>query len=84
MVTCKPFLYHPTNGKTCIDFVTYLLVSTKWKDEPYYLILVLDNQLTKMVHYEPVMITINLPGPAEVIIKAIIRHYGISDSIVSD
>lgn len=42
------------------------------------------NWLTKMVHYEPVKVTIDALGLAEVIIDVVIRHYGFSDLIVSD
>ena len=38
----------------------------------------------KMVHYEPVKVTINVPGLAEVIINVVVRHYGFSNSIVTD
>ena len=37
-----------------------------------------------MVHYEPVKITIDAPGLAEVIIDVVVRHHGLPDSIVTD
>lgn len=37
-----------------------------------------------MVHYEPVKITINAPGLAEIIIKIVVWNYGLPDSIMSD
>ena len=37
-----------------------------------------------MVHYEPVKVTINAPGLAEVIINVVVRHHGLPDSIVTD
>ncbi len=37
-----------------------------------------------MVQYEPVKVTIDAPGLAEVIIDVIVRHHGLPDSIVSD
>ncbi len=37
-----------------------------------------------MVHYEPVKVTIDAPVLAKVIIEAVVRHYGLPDSIVSD
>ena len=37
-----------------------------------------------MVHYEPVKVTIDAPGLAEVIIDVVVRHHGLPDSIVSD
>ena len=37
-----------------------------------------------MVHYEPVKVTIDTPGLAEVITDVVVRHYGLPDSIISD
>ena len=37
-----------------------------------------------MVHYEPVKVTIDAPGLAEVIIDVVVRHHGLPDSIVTD
>ena len=37
-----------------------------------------------MVHYEPVKVTINAPGLAEVILDVVVRHHGLLDSIVID
>ncbi len=37
-----------------------------------------------MVYYEPVKVTIDAPGLAEVIIEVVVRYYGLPDSIVSD
>ena len=67
-----------------MDFVTGLPVSTNWKGESYDSILVIVDRLTKMVHYEPVKVTIDAPGLAEVIIDMVVRHHGLPDSIVSD
>ena len=67
-----------------MDFVTRLPISTDWKGDSYDSNLVIVNRLTKMVHYEPVKITINAPGLAEVILDVVVRHHGLPDSIVSD
>ena len=67
-----------------INFVTGLPVSTDWKGESYDSILVIVDRLTKMVHYEPVKVTIDAPGLAEVILDVVVRHHGLPDSIVSD
>ena len=67
-----------------MDFVTGLPVSTNWKSESYDSILVIVDRLTKMVHYEPVKITIDAPGLAEVIIDVVVRHHGLPDSIITD
>ncbi len=67
-----------------MDFVTGLPVSTNWKDDIYDSILVIVDRFTKMVHYELVKVIIDTPGLAEVIIKAVMWHHSLPDSIVSD
>ena len=67
-----------------IDFVTRLLVSTKWKGKTYNSLLVIVNWLTKIVYYEPVKVTIDIPSLVKVIIKAVVESYGRPDSTVSD
>ena len=67
-----------------MDFVTGLPLSADWKDNSYNLILVIVDRLTKMVHYEPVKVTIDAPGLAEVIIDVVVWHHGLSASIISD
>ena len=37
-----------------------------------------------MVHYEPVKVTIDAPGLAEVILDVVVRHHDLPDSIGSD
>ncbi len=37
-----------------------------------------------MVHYEPVKVTIDVPGLVEVIIDVVLRHQGVPESIVMD
>ena len=67
-----------------MDFVTGLPISTNWKGDSYDSILVIVDQLTKMVHYKPVKITINTPGLAEVIIDVVICYHGLLDLIITD
>ena len=67
-----------------MDFVTGLPISIDWKGKSYDLILVIVDRLTKMVHYEPVKITIDTPGLAKVIIDIVVRHHGLPDSIITD
>ena len=67
-----------------IDFVTGVPISTDWKGDSYDSILVIVDRLTKMVRYKPVKVTINALGLAEVIINVVVRHHGLSDSIVTD
>ena len=52
-----------------MDFITGLLILTNWKREGYNFILVIVDWLTKMVHYEPIIITINTSRLAEVILN---------------
>ena len=67
-----------------IDFVTGLPVSIDWKGDSYDFILVIINQLTKMVHYKLVKITLDAPGLAKVIIDVVVRHHRLLDSIVTN
>ena len=67
-----------------MDFVTGLPLSADWKGDSYNSILVIVDRLTKIVHYEPVKVTIDAPGLAEVIIDVVVRHHGLPDSIVTD
>ena len=66
-----------------MDFVTSLPLSTDWKSNSYNSILVIVNRLTKMVHYEPVKVTIDALGLAKVIIDLVVQHHGLPDSIIS-
>ena len=67
-----------------MDFVTGLPISTNWKGDSYDSILVIVDRLMKMVYYEPVKITIDAPGLAEVIINVIVCHHGFFNLIVTD
>ena len=67
-----------------IDFITGLLVSINWTGKTYDSILVIGNQLQKMIYYKPVKVTINALGLAVIIIKVVVWHYCLSNSIVSD
>ena len=67
-----------------MDFVTGLPIPINWKGDNYNSILIIVDCFTKMVHYKPLKITLNAPGLAEVIIDVVIRHHGLSDSIVTN
>ena len=67
-----------------MDFVIGLPLSAHWKDDSYNSILVIVNRLTKMVHYEPVKVSIDVPGLTEVIIDVVVWHHRLPDSIVTD
>ncbi len=67
-----------------IDFVTSLPISANWKRDSYDSILVIVDRLTKMIHYELVKVTIDVPGLVEMIIDVVVRHHGVPESIVTD
>ena len=67
-----------------MDFVTGLPLFADWKGDSYDSILVIVDHWTKMVYYEPVKVTIDTPGLAEVIIDVVVRYHGLLDSIISD
>ena len=67
-----------------MDFVMGLPILTDWKGDSYDSILVIVNRLTKMVHYEPVKVTIDASDLAEVIIDVVVRHHNLPDSIITD
>ncbi len=67
-----------------MDYVTGMRILTSRKGESYDSILVIVDRLTKMVHYEPVKITIDATGLAEVIINVVIRHHSFLNSVMSD
>ena len=67
-----------------MDFVIRLLLSSDWKNNSYNSILVIVKQLTKMVQYKSIEVTINTLGLAEVIIDMVVWHHGLSDSIISN
>ena len=67
-----------------MDFVTGLPLFAAWKSNSYNSILIIIDRLTKMVHYEPVKVTIDAPGLTEVIIDVVVWYHGLSNSIVTD
>lgn len=67
-----------------MDFITGLSVFTNRKGDTYDLILVIIDQLIKIVYYELVKITIDALGLAKVILNVIVWHHGLPDSIISD
>ncbi len=81
-----PLLPIPTHWwkDLSMDFITGLPISAAWKGDSYNLILIIVDRLTKMVHYEPVKVTIDVSGLAEVIINVVVRHHRVPESIVMD
>ena len=55
-----------------MDFVTGLPLSADWKGNSYNSILIIVNQLTMMVHYKPVKVTIDAPKLLEVILDVVV------------
>ena len=64
--------------------MTGLPVSIDWKSDNYGSILVIVDQLTKIIHYKPVKISLDARRLAKVFIDIVVRHHGLSDSIVTD
>ncbi len=67
-----------------MDFVIGFSISTNWKGDSYDLILVIVDRFTKMVHYEPVKVTIDASSLAEVIIDVVVHYHRALESIVTD
>ena len=67
-----------------MDFVISLPISANWKVDSYNLILVIVDWLTKIVHYEPVKVTINASSLAKVIIDMVVCYHKVPESIVTD
>lgn len=67
-----------------IDFITGLSVSFKCKGKTYNSILIIIDQLTKIVHYKLIKVTIDFLGLAKVSIDVIVRYYSLPNLIVSN
>lgn len=65
-----------------MNFVISYLISTHWKKDSYKSILIIINELTKIIHYKSIKVIINPLGLGEMIIDIVRRHYGVSESIV--
>ncbi len=67
-----------------MDFVIDLPISVNWKDDSYDSILVIIDHLTKIVHYKPVKVVIDIASLIEVIINVVIYHHRVPVLIVID
>ena len=67
-----------------MDFVIGLSILANWKGVSYDFILVIVNQLTKMVYYKPIKIIIDVSELVEVIINIVVRHYSLPDLILTN
>ena len=55
-----------------MDFIMGLSILTNWKRESYNSTLVIIDRLTKMVHYEPIKVTIDTLALAKVILNVLV------------
>lgn len=67
-----------------ISFLMGFLFWTNWKKNSYNAILVIINQLMKIVYYKPVKTTIHVVGLVVIIITMIISHHNLFEFIVGD
>ena len=67
-----------------IDFIIRLPQSANQRSNGYDLILVIVDWPTRIVYDEPVQTTITVSALAEVILNIVVRHYDLSDSIISN
>ena len=67
-----------------MHFFMRLPILTKEERESYDSILVIINELTKMVHYELVKVIINTLGLAKVILDVVIWYHSLWDFIVTN
>lgn len=67
-----------------MDFIIGLPISINLKSKTYDSILVIIDQLIKIVHYELVKTTINTSSLTKIIIDMVVRHYDLPDPIISD
>lgn len=61
-----------------------LPISANWKIDSYNLILFIVNQLTKIVHYEPMKVTIDALGLAKGIINVVVHYHRVLELIITD
>ena len=67
-----------------IDFITGLPILTNKKSENYNSILVIVNQLTKIIYYKLIKVRINVLELAGVIFNIVVKNYGLFNSIISN
>lgn len=64
--------------------MTGLLISINLKGDTYNFILVIVNELTKLIHYELVKITISTSSIAEMIFNMVVWYYDLPNLMVLD
>lgn len=66
------------------DFVIGFIMLIKQKSNFFKLILVIVNQIAKIVYYKLVKVMINIFGRAKVIFNIVAWYYDISNTIISN
>ena len=67
-----------------MDFITNFPILVNWRGDNYNSILIIVDQLIKMVCYKLVKVTIDTPGLAKVIINIVMRYHRVLKSILID
>ena len=67
-----------------IDFFIGLLISNNWKGDSYDFILIIVDQLTKMMYYELVKVTINTLELAKGILDIVVWHHRLLNLIMTN
>lgn len=67
-----------------IDLMISLLLLMNWKVHSYEVILVIVYYVIKMIYYKPVKIILDIAGIVEIMINIVVKHYSLSESIISN
>ena len=67
-----------------MNFITDLSLSSIYESMMWDLILIVVNKLTKMTHYISVQKMMSVADFIEVFIRDIIRHYNVSEVLITD
>lgn len=67
-----------------MNFVTELLISTNLKINSFDSIFFINYHLIKIIHYQPVKVTINMVGLTKMIIDIVMRYYSLPALIIND
>ena len=66
-----------------IDFMINFPISANWKSEGYNSILIIIDQLIKIVHYKLGKVMIDVSSLAKIIINMVVHYHGVLKSIVT-
>lgn len=67
-----------------IDFITRLPILTNWKGDSYNLISVIVYWLIKIIYYKSILVIINIPKPAIIILDIVFWHHSLPDLIITN